>query len=263
MPKFFVDFFLLILIKINQISSRLKLFITFINFFFILSLKVNNLKEILLEIREQQQRLIYLANESKQKKESASTLLDASNSPNATSALLTPSSSSSTLNQTSIIAINPADSTVSIELKDTIEKLSQYLFEFLKQGLKPVSFETLSSNLTSSSHKTPVSPSLVERALPDSSTLTLAYSQYTQLWNLIEHTISINIAEEQNEIFKLPKEAYLNMFQEINSYSNNTNQTYLIDSGINTSQLRRKHHFMVNLMSLKFKFQLFIINLLK
>jgi hypothetical protein len=52
------------------------------------------------------------------------------------------------------------------------------------------------------------------------------------------------------------------MFQEINRYSNNTNQTYLIDSGVNTSQLRRKHHFMVLLKSLKFKFQLFIINLL-
>jgi hypothetical protein len=202
-----------------------------------------------------------LANESKQKKESA-TFLDTGNQ-NVTVASLRPSSSSSTLNQTSIIAINPSDSTVSIELKDTIEKLSQFLFEFLKQGLKPVSFETLSSNLTSSSHKTPVSPSLVERALPDSSSLTLAYSQYTQLWNLIENSININLAEQQNEIFKLPKEAYLNMFQEINSYSNNTNQTYLIDSGINTSQLRRKHHFMVNLMSLKFKFQLFIINLLK
>jgi len=205
---------------------------------------------------------------------------------------LSPSSSSTTLlNQTaSILATttlttqtDPDNPTiVSIELKDTIEKLAQYLFEFLKQGLKPVSYETLASNLSSNNinnNSATMSPSLVERALPDSSTLTLVYSQYTQLWNLIEYTINVNLtgtssnssssslsllssSADQN-LFNLPKEAYLNMFQDINSYSNNTNQTYLIDSGINTSQLRRKHHFMVNLMSLKFKFQLFIINLLK
>jgi hypothetical protein len=204
------------------------------------------------------------------------------------SSSLSPSSSSTTLNQASILAtttlISPDTTSpptiVSIELKDTIEKLAQYLFEFLKQGLKPVSYETLASNLSSNNNNSAtMSPSLVERALPDSSTLTLVYSQYTQLWNLIEYTINVNLtgvssnssssslsllssSADQN-LFNLPKEAYLNMFQDINSYSNNTNQTYLIDSGINTSQLRRKHHFMVNLMSLKFKFQLFIINLLK
>ena len=205
------------------------------------------------------------------------------------SSSLSPSSSSTTLNQASILAtttLASPDTTspptiVSIELKDTIEKLAQYLFEFLKQGLKPVSYETLASNLSSNNNNSAatMSPSLVERALPDSSTLTLVYSQYTQLWNLIEYTINVNLtgissnssssslsllssSADQN-LFNLPKEAYLNMFQDINSYSNNTNQTYLIDSGINTSQLRRKHHFMVNLMSLKFKFQLFIINLLK
>lgn len=207
------------------------------------------------------------------------------------SSSLSPSSSSTTLNQASILAtttlISPDTTSpptiVSIELKDTIEKLAQYLFEFLKQGLKPVSYETLASNLSSNNNNNnnsaTMSPSLVERALPDSSTLTLVYSQYTQLWNLIEYTINVNLtgvssnssssslsllssSADQN-LFNLPKEAYLNMFQDINSYSNNTNQTYLIDSGINTSQLRRKHHFMVNLMSLKFKFQLFIINLLK
>lgn len=207
------------------------------------------------------------------------------------SSSLSPSSSSTTLNQASILAtttlISPDTTSpptiVSIELKDTIEKLAQYLFKFLKQGLKPVSYETLASNLSSNNNNNnnsaTMSPSLVERALPDSSTLTLVYSQYTQLWNLIEYTINVNLtgvssnssssslsllssSADQN-LFNLPKEAYLNMFQDINSYSNNTNQTYLIDSGINTSQLRRKHHFMVNLMSLKFKFQLFIINLLK
>ncbi len=190
------------------------------------------------------------------------------------SSSLSPSSSSTTLNQASILAtttLTSPDTTspptiVSIELKDTIEKLAQYLFEFLKQGLKPVSYETLASNLSSNNinnNSATMSPSLVERALPDSSTLTLVYSQYTQLWNLIEYTINVNLtgtssnssssslsllssSADQN-LFNLPKEAYLNMFQDINSYSNNTNQTYLIDSGINTSQLRRKHHFMVNL----------------
>lgn len=229
---------------------------------------MNNLKEILLEIKEQQQKLIYLASESKAQLKSK----DINENPNGLAHLLTPSSSSSssstTLNQTSIIATtNSNDNIVSIELKDTIERLAQFLFEFLKQGLKPASFESLQSNLSNSTIKT-MSPTLVERALPDSSSLTLTYSQYTQLWNLIEYTINLAISTEQQndssfQLFKLPKEAYINMFQEINNYASNTNQTYLIDSGINTSQLRRKHHFMVNLMSLKFKFQLFIINLLK
>ncbi len=67
----------------------------------------------------------------------------------------------------------------------------------------------------------------------------------------------------QQHIFSLPKESYVNMFQEINRYANTINQKYLIDSGgVSTSQLRRKHHFMVMLMSLKYKFQLFITNLL-
>ena len=67
----------------------------------------------------------------------------------------------------------------------------------------------------------------------------------------------------QQHIFSLPKESYVNMFQEINRYANTINQKYLIDSGgVSTSQLRRKHHFMVMLMSLKFKFQLFVTNLL-
>jgi len=67
----------------------------------------------------------------------------------------------------------------------------------------------------------------------------------------------------QQHVFSLPKESYVNMFQEINRYANTINQKYLIDSGgVSTSQLRRKHHFMVMLMSLKYKFQLFITNLL-
>lgn len=246
---------------------------------------MNNLKEILLEIKEQQQKLIQLANESKTQKEAAlistAASLIAGGASTSSTKLTYDSTISMTLNQTSILATTSTDNTVSIELRDTIERLAQYLFEFLKQGLKPATFDQLAqANLSSSSIKThttssptittpAMSPAPVERALPDSSSLTLIYSQYTQLWNLIEHTISMNLAAttQQSELtfqcFKLPKEAYLNMYQEINSYSNNTNHTYLIDSGINTSQLRRKHHFMVNLMSLKFKFQLFIINLLK
>ena len=155
------------------------------------------------------------------------------------------------------------------ELRDTIEHLAQYLFEFLKQGLKPTSLETAAAtnthpNISSSIFKSPpTSPSVERQPLSDSTSLTLTYSQYTQLWNLIEHSMNANLNTQSQQSFQLPKEAYLNMFQEINNYANNTNQTYLIDSGINTSQLRRKHHFMVMLKSLKFKFQLFIINLLK
>ena len=62
----------------------------------------------------------------------------------------------------------------------------------------------------------------------------------------------------QQHVFSLPKESYVNMFQEINRYANTINQKYLIDSGgVSMSQLRRKHHFMVMLLSLKFKFQFF------
>ncbi len=180
------------------------------------------------------------------------------------------------------LSINPSildltTNNVSNELRESIEHLSQYLFEFLKQGLKPATLDSINQNISSSIFKSPpTSPTTIERngsLLSDSTILTLSYSQYTQLWNLIEYTMNVNLnAQSQQKQqqsqrishqFKLPKEAYLNMFQEINNYANNTNQTYLIDSGINTSQLRRKHHFMVMLKSLKFKFQLFVINLLK
>ncbi len=130
--------------------------------------------------------------------------------------------------------------------------------------------------MTNSNVLSPPNSPARERVItnPDSTSLTLVYSQYTQIWNLIESTISMNITSQSpvkgqtntpvgQTSFYLPKEVYVNMFQEINNYANNTNQTYLIDSGINTSQLRRKHHFMVMLKSLKFKFQLFIVNLLK
>jgi len=157
---------------------------------------------------------------------------------------------------------------VSNEFRDTVEKLSQYLFDFLKQGLRSAALDSI--NMTNSNALSPPNSPITN---PDSTSLALVYSQYTQLWNLIESTISMNITSQSpvkgqttatgQSMFHLPKEAYVNMFQEINNYANNTNQTYLIDSGINTSQLRRKHHFMVMLKSLKFKFQLFIVNLLK
>lgn len=157
---------------------------------------------------------------------------------------------------------------VSVELRDTVEQLSQYLFEFLKQGLRAVSVDSTQSHNMSGSNliSPPTSPG--EWPISDSTSLTHSFSQYTQIWNIIEHTISTNLSySQQNKrqpyLFNLPKEAYINMFQEINNYANNTNQTYLIDSGINTSQLRRKHHLMVMLKGLKFKYQLFIVNLLK
>jgi hypothetical protein len=179
-------------------------------------------------------------------------------------------------------SINPSvldmtTNNMSIELRDTIEHLCQYLFEFLKQGLKTINSESMTNGnaqISSSMFKSPPTSPSNERPISDSTILTLTYSQYTQVWNLIEYTMNVNLnmqTQHKNQqqyvklgqLFQLPKEAYLNMFQEINNYANNTNQTYLIDSGINTSQLRRKHHFMVMLKSLKFKFQLFIINLLK
>ena len=154
----------------------------------------------------------------------------------------------------------------SLELRETIEHLAQCLFDFLRQGLR-VSVEASISVPQANSTSPPTSPVLPRSPLPDSSSLNVTYAQYAQLWVLIEHTMNWNFALEvekaKADAFDLPKEAYLAMFQEINRYASSANQTYLIDSGINTSQLRRKHHFRVLLMSLKFKFQLFLINLLK
>lgn len=107
-------------------------------------------------------------------------------------------------------------------------------------------------------------------AASESNHLAVAYSQYTQMWMLIEQTISSNLSGNINHSarFNLPKDALVTMFQEINRHSMTTNQTYLIDmntpsNSAQQSQLRRKHHCMVMLMGLKFKFQLFVVNLLK
>lgn len=172
-----------------------------------------------------------------------------------------------------IKSVDMAEASVLGDMRNTVEQLSQHLFEFLKQGLKTgdTSQSMTTSNLTQTPPTSPITNSITTpQALSDSSSLTLIYSQYTQLWNLIETTITLNInnspkhkSSHQQSLFHLPKEAYVNMFQEINNYASSTNQTYLIDSGINTSQLRKKHHFMVMLKSMKFKFQLFVVNLLK
>lgn len=239
-------------IKLNQLEllrNRKK------NFHSILlkDTKLNNLKEILFEIKQHQQKLAII---SQQKRELQQTPLKVN------TAII-----SSLENKTlEMSALN-----VSIELRDTIDHLSQYLFEFLKQGLRSESLDTSQNHNMSASNlaSPPTSPTNDKpTGISDSSSLSITYSQYNQIWNLIESTINSNISlqspKHQNAAhsFHLPKEAYVNMFQEINNYANNTNQTYLIDSGINTSQLRRKHHFMVMLKGLKFKYQLFIVNLL-
>lgn len=237
---------------------------------------MNNLKEILLEIKQLQQKMLLAA---QQKYDNTAQGFTSSSSSSSST-----SGNSSTSNHQQQIRLlstinSPNNITSNNELKETIERLSQYLFEFLKQGLKPTSTDTTVSPTGPKSPTVVDSPSasINRQQLLESNTLSLTYSQYTQLWNLIESTMNYNLSQNEQQpqqqqqqsqpqsdkSFKLPKEAYLNMFQEINRYANNTNQTYLIDSGINTSQLRRKHHFMVMLMSLKFKFQLFIVNLLK
>ena len=217
---------------------------------------VNNLKEILFEIKQNQQKLTTLVQQKIQLQGSPVKL------------------NNFIVNELEVKGMEAAESNASTDLRNAVEQLSQNLFEFLKQGLKAV--DTSQTMITSNLQTPPISPmnantTSMERPQPitDSSSLTIIYSQYTQLWNLIETTINLNINNSPKHqansphLFYLPKEAYVNMFQEINNYANSTNQTYLIDSGINTSQLRKKHHFMVKLKSMKYKFQLFIVILLK
>jgi hypothetical protein len=219
-------------------------------------LLVNNLKEILFEIKQNQQKLTTLVQQKIQLQGSPVKL------------------NNFIVNELEVKGMEAAESNASTDLRNAVEQLSQNLFEFLKQGLKAV--DTSQTMITSNLQTPPISPmngntASMERPQPitDSSSLTIIYSQYTQLWNLIETTINLNINKSPKHqansphLFYLPKEAYVNMFQEINNYANSTNQTYLIDSGINTSQLRKKHHFMVKLKSMKYKFQLFIVILLK
>lgn len=247
--------------------------------------KLNNLKEILVEIKQRQEKFGHKAANS-------ASSSSASSSSACSSAANSTTSSSSCSNSTSSVNSPQSSSSSALNesLRESVERLCQFLFDFLKQGMKPLSPESLhqSTNLLRSSTTVAAeSPIMSVNKLAESNILAVTFSQYTQLWNLIEQTINLNLTLIQNfnsaaqsaasstsngsnaslsklGSFNLPKEAYLNMFQEINRYSNTTNQTYLIDnSSVNTSQLRRKHHFMVMLMSLKFKFQLFIVNLLK
>jgi len=219
-------------------------------------LLVNNLKEILFEIKQNQQKLTTLVQQK----------IQLQGSPVKVNNFI--------VNELEVKGMEAAESNASTDLRNAVEQLSQNLFEFLKQGLKAV--DTSQTMITSNLQTPPISPmnantTSTERPqlITDSSSLTIIYSQYTQLWNLIETTINLNINNSPKHqansphLFYLPKEAYVNMFQEINNYANSTNQTYLIDSGINTSQLRKKHHFMVKLKSMKYKFQLFIVILLK
>ena len=216
--------------------------------------RLNNLKETLLEIKQAQHKL--------------KTHFNQSSSPGSIS------SSSLSLSTTTAVL----HSAMPTELREGIEKLSQCIFDFLKTSLKPI--ESSSFNMVKSiANESPLlkqklSPKLHHHltAATDSGILTQTFSQYLQIWNLVEFTINLNIVqnEQQNGVqldscyFNLSKDVYLSIFQEINKYEHAINQTYLIDTESSaTSQLRRKHYFMVVLMSLKFKFQLFIVNLLK
>lgn len=259
--------------------------------------KLNNLKEILGEIKQQQQKLTSCfttkspenSNSKYDTHQSTSSTSTSSGNSSATSSSTSSSSASSTsqtiatLNKPTATATTANSSNILVEFKETIDRLSQYLFEFLKHGLKPIptdvilnstnnpmnnsiqntNFTNIAGAAVKSPPSSPVSVCRQQQVL-ESNTLTTTFSQYTQIWNLVEHTMNLNfINEDINQIFSLPKDAYLAMFQEINRYANSINHTYLIDSGgVNTSQLRRKHHFMVLLIGLKFKFQLFVVNLL-
>lgn len=191
--------------------------------------RLNSLKEILLELKQIQQKLTETE----------------SNSP------------------------TMSDSSNYKELKEGVEKLSQCLFEFMKTNMKPIDSNQSTSMLKSMANESPL---LRQKNLTDSATLSSTFSQYLQLWNLVEFTINLNIVQserrgstdsnEANKSFHLSKDVYVNLFQEINKYEHTINQTYLIDNS-STSLLRRKHYFMVVLMSLKFKFHLFVVNLLK
>ena len=179
-------------------------------------------------------------------------------------------------------------SPVSVDIKVKIERLSLNLFDFLKQGLKPVSLDAMATGPTNEMSSAPNVP--VTKPY-ESSNLTAQCTQYTQLWNLIENVINANLTQEALNTtssssssstsssfknnnanrrarpatkapFHLPKEVYLTMFQEINRYAKTISQTFLIDSD-SASQLRRKHNYMVMLKTLKYKFQLFVLNLLK
>lgn len=219
--------------------------------------KLNNLKEILLELKTQQEKV--------------GNKFDTPQCSSTTSSTSFSGNSSSTSTCSSITSPNLLNS--SIEMKESIERLATYLFDFLRQNIKPASSDCLlpTSNLFKSTIDSPLLNVKKPNQLAESNTLTQTFSQYTQIWNLIECTMNVNLEQQRQPtgeyqatkcIFTLPKEAYLTMFQEINKFASSTNQTYLIDNSINTSQLRRKHHFMVMLMSLKFKFQLFIVYLL-
>ena len=176
-------------------------------------------------------------------------------------------------------------SSASVDIKVKIERLSLNLFDFLKQGLKSVPLDAIATT------EMPSAPNVMVAKPYESSNLTLQCTQYTQLWNLIENVINANLTQEALNTtsssssssasssinnnsnnrrtrpttkapFHLPKEIYLTMFQEINRYAKTISQTFLIDSD-SASQLRRKHNYMVMLKTLKYKFQLFILNLLK
>ena len=121
------------------------------------------------------------------------------------------------------------------------------------------------NNLTRNSNRN----SQQQQAL-ESISLTSQFAQHAQIWHMCEHTLNDNIVQYAQQskmlplVFFLPKQAYKSMREDIGKHESSTNQTYLIDSnGNNTSQLRRKHHFIVFLKSLKFKFQLFVVYLLR
>jgi hypothetical protein len=242
--------------------------------------RLNNLKEILLEIKQKQAIIQSTTTTTTPTKRYETPPSSAFSSSTSSAASSSSSSSSSTTASSSHPHVTKSKNTN--EFKEAIERLCQYVFDFLKQGLKPAQIE---SNIFIPPPPPPpplppgAATSTTTTTTTESNTLSLLYAQYTSLWNLIEQTMNHNLAHSplqrltsnsstfqpqlsQQHVFSLPKESYVNMFQEINRYASTVNQKYLIDSGINTSQLRRKHHFMVLLMSLKYKFQLFISNLL-
>jgi hypothetical protein len=230
------------------------------------------LNEALSELRQVQQRIAVLEN----------------NTP--PGSVLNSSAGSATANeQLSGSNALSANNGMPAEVRDAVEKLSHCLFEFLRTGFKPMDASTSSPTATTTGTATTANVAMLKSIMNESpmlrakspqptaapidstnNSLTQTFSQYLQLWNLVEFTINLNIVQsekmskQQAGLFNLSKEVYLTLFQEINKYEHVINQTYLIDtSSINTSQLRRKHYFMVVLMSLKVKFQLFVVNLLK
>ena len=123
---------------------------------------VNNLKEILFEIKQNQQKLTTLVQQK----------IQLQGSPVKVNNFI--------VNELEVKGIEAAESNASTDLRNAVEQLSQNLFEFLKQGLKAV--DTSQTMITSNLQTPPISPmnantTSMERPQPitDSSSLTIIY----------------------------------------------------------------------------------------